>query len=68
MSTNTVRVRIFVRVSPSGYWVAYGNIHSADVSCEAVCAAELGDLGYWIEADLPVPGAQPTLTATITRA
>lgn len=65
----TVRVRVFVSVSSAGGWAAYGGNGLSEEKVKEEAAHYNGiDGGYWIEADLPIPGQSPEIVATVTRA
>lgn len=65
----TVRVRVFVSVSPDGDWVAAGGRGWRDDDAQSRAYQETGnDAGYWVEADLPLPNQGPEIVATVTRA
>lgn len=64
----TVRVRVFVSVSPDGSWEASGGHMQTEDDSKRWAAYGTDDAGYWIEADLPLPNQIPEIVATVTRA
>lgn len=66
----TVRVRVFVSVGPGAGWLACGGCNYPDAVSKGRTShcPENGDIGYWIEADLPLPNQAPEIVATVTRA
>lgn len=62
-----VRIKIAIAVDPTGEWNAMGWDASPDVlmsSC--VELLEPGESRYWVEFELPVPGAKQIEDFTIT--
>lgn len=66
----TVRVRVFVSVKPNGTWLGYGHwsVRPEDTIIRNTAHKSSKDIGYWIEADLPLPNQSPEIVATVTRA
>jgi hypothetical protein len=65
----TVRVRVFVSVALDGSWAAAGKwMMTKDMALTMAQHCPDEDIGYWIEADLPLPNQAPEIVATVTRA
>lgn len=65
----TVRVRVFVSVGPAGDWVAAGTSLASEEAVKSAAGHNgTHHVGYWIEADLPLPNQAPEIVATVTRA
>ena len=65
----TVRVRVFVSVSPDGSWNAQGSSHGVDQYFIRACGHDPQvDGGHWLEATVPLPNQAPEIVATVTRA
>lgn len=66
---NTVRVRVFVSVSPNGEWQARGSSFAIDEYHIRHCGHDPDiDGGHWLEARIPLPNQSPEIVATVTRA
>jgi len=65
----TVRVRVFVSVDAGGDWAAAGCfLMTEDRALAETNHNPKQHIGYWIEADLPLPNQAPEIVATVTRA
>ena len=65
----TVRVRVFVSVSPTGEWEAAGSSYAVDEFHIRKCGHDPNiDRGHWLEASVPLPNQAPEIVATVTRA
>lgn len=74
---NTVKVKIFVSVAITGNALAAGRSNRCALPQDefervlhdsTIHQPERGDVGYWIDVELPIPSLEPVIRAKVTRA
>jgi hypothetical protein len=59
----TVKVRIALEIGPEGEWQAYGFPSANHEDCLCGLPRIENSARYWIEAEVPVPDAEPAAIA-----